>query len=51
MSRQDIADYLGMSLETASRGFSKLKKDGLISIESNYQITVTDSEKLISYAD
>lgn len=51
MSRQDIADYLGMSLETASRGFSRLKKDGLIDIESNYHITVLDNEKLISYAD
>ena len=51
MSRQDIADYLGMSLETASRGFSKLKADGLIEIKSNYQITVTDKDKLVSYAD
>jgi CRP/FNR family transcriptional regulator len=51
MSRQDIADYLGMSLETASRGFSKLKKDGLIAIKSNYQITVLDHEKLIAYSD
>lgn len=51
MSRQDIADYLGMSLETASRGFSKLKKEGLIDIESNYQITVLEMEQLTEYAE
>jgi len=51
MSRQDIADYLGMSLETSSRGFSKLKREGLIQIESNYQITILEVEKLKAYAD
>ena len=51
MSRQDIADYLGMSLETASRGFSSLKRKGLISIESNYQITVLDHQALAEYAE
>ena len=51
MSRQDIADYLGMSLETGSRGFSKLKKESLIQIDSNYQITILDHDKLKSYAE
>lgn len=51
MSRQDIADYLGMSLETASRGFSKLKNDGLIKIESNYQITILERDELVGYAE
>lgn len=51
MSRQDIADYLGMSLETSSRGFSKLKKEGLIHIESNYQITILENELLKDYAN
>lgn len=51
MSRQDIADYLGMSLETGSRGFSKLKKEGLIQIDSNYQITILEREKLKAYAE
>ena len=51
MSRQDIADYLGMSLETSSRGFSKLKKDKFIEIESNYQITIVDREGLAEYAE
>ncbi|GLP96320.1 Crp/Fnr family transcriptional regulator [Paraferrimonas sedimenticola] len=46
MSRQDIADYLGMSLETASRGFSRLKRSKLIDIQSNYHITILDEQKL-----
>lgn len=51
MSRQDIADYLGMSLETGSRGFSKLKREGLIQIDSNYQITILDGVSLKAYAE
>jgi CRP-like cAMP-binding protein len=51
MSRQDIADYLGMSLETASRGFSKLKANKQIDILNNYQITILNKEELIQYAE
>ncbi|TKB43257.1 Crp/Fnr family transcriptional regulator [Thalassotalea mangrovi] len=51
MSRQDIADYLGMSLETTSRGFSQLKKLDLINIENNYQITIVERVKLTDYAN
>ncbi|PWE48102.1 transcriptional regulator [Thioclava sp. NG1] len=34
MTRSDIADYLGLTLETVSRGLSRLKKDGLIRLHS-----------------
>lgn len=33
MSREEIGNYLGMKLETVSRTFSKLQKDGLITVE------------------
>ncbi|MBC9251553.1 transcriptional regulator [Pseudomonas alcaligenes] len=32
MSRQDIADYLGLAMETASRSFSHLQQQGLVQV-------------------
>jgi CRP/FNR family transcriptional regulator len=43
MSRQDIGNYLGLTVETVSRIFSRLQKDKLISIDRKLiQITDTD---------
>ena len=33
MSRGDIANYIGLAVETISRLFSKFQEDGLISIK------------------
>lgn len=35
MSRQDMADYLGLALETVSRALSRFKDEGLVSFTSS----------------
>jgi CRP/FNR family nitrogen fixation transcriptional regulator len=42
MCRCDIADYLGLTVETVCRALSDLKRRGIISISSN-SIAVFDS--------
>jgi CRP/FNR family nitrogen fixation transcriptional regulator len=38
MSRQDIADYLGLTIETVSRTLTQLERDGLIAIPVSRRI-------------
>jgi CRP-like cAMP-binding protein len=38
MSRQDIADYLGLTIETVSRTFTQLAQSGTITLESSRRI-------------
>jgi len=40
MSRLDIADYLGLTIETVSRVFSRLKHDGIIRLPSLRSVEV-----------
>ena len=46
MSRTDIADYLGLKIETVSRGLSKMKAEGIIKIPSQRLIQIADRPKL-----
>ena len=46
MTRQDMADYLGLTIETVSRSFSKLKKMGLISISSPQRVQILLQEEI-----
>ncbi|HEV2507234.1 MAG TPA: Crp/Fnr family transcriptional regulator [Mesorhizobium sp.] len=46
LTRTDIADFLGLTIETVSRQFTKLRADGVISIENNRHITVARRERL-----
>ena len=45
MSREDIASYLGIVIETVSRTLSKLQDDGVIAVHGR-QISILDRPKL-----
>jgi CRP/FNR family transcriptional regulator len=46
LTRADIADFLGLTIETVSRQLTKLRADGVISIKNNRHITVARRERL-----
>lgn len=46
MSRQDIADYLGLTIETVSRTFTQLAQSGKISLESSRRIVFRNKAAL-----
>jgi CRP/FNR family nitrogen fixation transcriptional regulator len=46
MTRQDIADYLGLTIETVSRSLSQLERDGIIVLSSVREILLKDIEAL-----
>ena len=45
MSREDIARFLGLALETVSRGFTRLQEDGVIAVHGRL-VEVTDPAEL-----
>jgi CRP/FNR family transcriptional regulator, anaerobic regulatory protein len=44
MSRQDIADYLGLTIETVSRTLNRLERDGVIQIVPG-GVSLLDTER------
>ncbi len=46
LTRADIADFLGLTIETVSRQLTKLRADKVISIENNRQVIVPDLGRL-----
>ena len=51
MTRTDIGDFLGLTIETVSRTFSKLKARGLIEIDQGTTIRITAMDELSALAD
>jgi CRP/FNR family transcriptional regulator len=47
LTRADIADFLGITIETVSRQFTKLRKDSVIQVEQNRHVTVPDIQRLL----
>ncbi len=48
MSRADIADFLGLTVETVSRTFSFLRKQGTIALETPQSVLVLDQAGLVT---
>ena len=51
MNRQDIADYLGLTIETVCRVLSDLKRSRVIELPNLHQAVLTDMEALQDIAD
>jgi CRP/FNR family transcriptional regulator, anaerobic regulatory protein len=50
LTREAMADYLGLTLETVSRQVSALKKDGVIHLKGKRHVTVPDMMRLMDEA-
>lgn len=46
MTRLDIADFLGLTIETVSRAFSALKKKGVLSFTDSHSCEIVSLERL-----
>ncbi|WP_352720101.1 Crp/Fnr family transcriptional regulator [Mesorhizobium sp. M0491] len=46
LTRADIADFLGLTIETVSRQLTRLRTDGVIRIENNRHVTVENLSRL-----
>ena len=51
MTRTDIADFLGLTIETVSRTFSKFRAEGLIDLEQCVLVTIRDRHALTVIAE
>ncbi|MEP2533726.1 Crp/Fnr family transcriptional regulator [Shimia sp.] len=50
LTREAMADYLGLTLETVSRQMSALKRDGVIKLEGKRHVTIPDFSRLLNEA-
>jgi CRP/FNR family transcriptional regulator len=50
MTRMDIADFLGLTIETVSRTLTKLRSDGVIDLEQCILVSILKPEALANLA-
>lgn len=51
MSRADLGDHLGLTMETVSRTFSRLRREGLIETANTHAVTLRDPAALRALAE
>jgi len=51
MTRADIGDFLGLTIETVSRTFTKLRTLGLIRLPQSNRVELVDLDQLESLAE
>ena len=51
LSRQEMADHLGLTIETVSRTMSRLKEDGLIALPTPHDVVLLRPEDLTMLAE
>jgi CRP/FNR family transcriptional regulator len=50
MTRTDLADYLGLTIETVSRSLGAMKRDGLIALEQAHEVMLLKPQRLAEIA-
>ena len=48
LSREAMADYLGLTLETVSRQISALRREGVIALDGKRRVIVPDFNRLVA---
>lgn len=51
MTRGDIADYLGLTIETVSRKLNEMRGQGIIGLDGPSRVTIIDSERIEALAE
>jgi CRP-like cAMP-binding protein len=51
MGRADIADHLGLTIESVSRSLTRLRKEGIIALRDVHTVLVPDLEALSDAAE
>jgi CRP/FNR family transcriptional regulator, nitrogen fixation regulation protein len=51
MTRTDIGDHLGLTMETVSRALTQLRKEGVIELKNSHDVVIRDRDMLADLAE